>query len=150
MSDGHPHVALARRYELAGQIVVEEVCFDPFQATMLVTQLMKEGLACVEVRPTVLNFSAPMKHLDWLIRAQRIDHDGCPVMTWMIGNVTALTDAKDNVYPRKERGENKIDGPVALLMALARSMIPSADKPTSVYEALAALERAELPEGRVN
>ena len=39
-------------------------------------------------------------------------------MTWMIGNVTAMRDAKDNVYPRKARDENKIDGVVALLMAL--------------------------------
>jgi hypothetical protein len=33
----------------------------------------------------------------------RIEHDGCPVMTWMVGNVVALADAKDNVYPRKEQ-----------------------------------------------
>ena len=89
---------------------------------MLVVELMKAGIPCVEIRPTVLNFSAPMKHLDGLIRAGRLEHDGCPVMTWMIGNTVAMADAKDNVYPRKEQGESKIDGTVALLMALARDM----------------------------
>ena len=32
-------------------------------------------------------------------------------------------DAKENVYPRKERPENKIDGAVALIMALGRQMV---------------------------
>ena len=42
-------------------------------------------------------------------------------MTWMISNTVAKADAKDNVYPRKERDENKIDGVVALIMALGRA-----------------------------
>ena len=53
-------------------------------------------------------------------------------MTWMLSNVVAKPDAKDNVYPRKERPENKIDGPVALIRwpgawttsALKQAVIP--------------------------
>jgi hypothetical protein len=37
-------------------------------------------------------------------------HDGNPVLAWMIGNVVGHYDAKENVYPHKERPENKIDG----------------------------------------
>ena len=33
-------------------------------------------------------------------------------------------DAKDNVYPRKERAENKIDGAIALIMAIGLRKIP--------------------------
>ena len=40
----------------------------------------------------------------------------------MMPNVVAKQDAKDNVYPRKERDENKIDGAVALIMAIGRAM----------------------------
>ena len=40
-------------------------------------------------------------------------------MSWMMGNVVARVDAKDNIFPRKERYEQKIDGPVALIYALA-------------------------------
>ena len=43
----------------------------------------------------------------------------------MISNVVAQLDAKDNIYPRKERPENKIDGPVALIMALSRAIVYS-------------------------
>jgi phage terminase large subunit-like protein len=50
-------------------------------------------------------------------------HDGNPVLAWMIGNVVGDYDAKENVYPRKERPENKIDGAVALIMAIGRHMV---------------------------
>ena len=43
---------------------------------------------------------------------------------WLTSNVVAHLDAKDNIYPRKERPENKIDGIVALIMALARAFLP--------------------------
>lgn len=99
---------------------VEELAYDPFQATMLVTELMAEGVPVVEMRPTVLNFSEPMKMIDAQIRAGNIQHDGDPIMTWMMSNVVAKVDAKDNVYPRKEKAGNKIDGPVALMMSMGR------------------------------
>lgn len=108
--------------ELVSQFEIQELAYDPFQATMLITELMAEGVPVVEMRPTVLNFSEPMKALDGIIRAGKIKHNGDPLMSWMISNVTAKADAKDNVYPRKERPENKIDGVIALLMALGRHM----------------------------
>ncbi|KXW57496.1 phage terminase [Ferrovum myxofaciens] len=46
----------------------------------------------------------------------------------MISNVVCHRDQKDNIYPRKEREENKIDGVVALIMALGRQMAPSDDQ----------------------
>jgi len=39
--------------------------------------------------------------------------------------VVAKLDAKDNIYPNKERPENKIDGMVGLIMALSRAMLQS-------------------------
>ncbi len=99
--------------------VVTNVAYDPHQAMHLVRLLQDQGLPCLEVRPTVLTFSEPMKEFDALIAKGAIVHDGSPVMRWMMGNVTAVRDRKDNVYPRKEREENKIDGPVAAVALVA-------------------------------
>lgn len=99
---------------------LEEVAYDPAQAMMMVSELIDEGIACVEVRPLVLNFSEPMKQMDGLIRGHKIAHNGDPVYTWMLSNVVSKPDKKDNVYPNKDRDENKIDGPVAEMMAMAR------------------------------
>ena len=114
---------------------IEEWAYDPHQAMQLITHLQAADVSCVEVRPTVLNFSEPMKELDRLILSGKIVHDGNPVMTWMMSNVTAQLDRKDNVYPRKEREENKIDGPVALIAGLNRVLFADmADDGPSVYE----------------
>lgn len=101
---------------------LQEVPYDPHQATQLVGHMLDEGVPMVEIRPLVLNFSEPMKFLEALVLSGRITHDGNPAMTWMMSNVVCHRDAKDNIYPRKERDENKIDGPVALIMGIARSM----------------------------
>jgi len=108
--------------DLTEKFQVTEVAYDPHQAMMMVSELMAKGIPVIEVRPLVLNFSEPMKQMDGLIRSRKTAHNGDPVYTWMLSNVVAKPDAKDNVYPRKDREENKIDGPVAHMMALARFM----------------------------
>ena len=111
--------------ELGNAFDVQGIAFDPFQATQLSTRMLAEGLPMIEVRPTVLNFSEPMKTLEALVLQRKLVHDGDPVLTWMASNVVAHLDIKDNIYPRKERAENKIDGIVALIMALSRAIKPS-------------------------
>ena len=103
---------------------LREVPFDPWQATQLASNMVAEGLPMVEVRQTVANLSEPMKHFEALVMTgpERFQHDANPMMTWMVSNVVCHRDAKDNIYPRKERVENKIDGPVAVIMGLSRAM----------------------------
>jgi phage terminase large subunit-like protein len=119
--------------------LIDEVAFDPHQAHMMMAELRDEGFETIEVRPLVLNFSPAMKQMDGLIRSLKIAHNGDPVFTWMLSNVVAKADAKDNVYPRKDREQNKIDGPVAHMMALARWMSGEIEGP-SVYETRGILE----------
>lgn len=98
---------------------ISEFGFDPWQAEHLRQRLAEDGLNTVEFRQTVANMSEPMKMLQALVLEGKFHHDGCPVLTWMVSNVVCHTDAKDNIYPRKEFPENKIDGVIALIMALA-------------------------------
>ena len=101
---------------------ITEVLYDPFQATQFSTRMLAEGFPMIEYGATVKNFSEPMKQLEALILKKDIQFDMDPVLLWMFGNVTARLDLKDNIFPNKERPENKIDGVVALIMALARTM----------------------------
>lgn len=96
--------------------------FDPWNATQVVTHLMDFGLTCVEVPQTTNHLSAPMKEVQALIEAGRIHHTGDPVLSWAIGNVTAQEDRNENVFPRKESGEKKIDPAVALIIAIGRAL----------------------------
>lgn len=109
---------------------VEAVAFDPWQAAQLSQRMMDKGLEMIEVRPTVVNFSEPMKELEKRVKARdwRYNDD---IFTWMVGNVVAKVDKKDNIFPDKESVNNKIDGVVAAIMAMNRVLN---DDGPSVYE----------------
>jgi phage terminase large subunit-like protein len=89
----------------------------------MAAELADEGLPMVEVGATVKNFSQPMKEQQGWVRSKSYHHDGDPVMTWMMSNVVAKMDRKENVFPNKEFPANKIDGPVAEFMAVNRLLL---------------------------
>ena len=103
--------------------------FDPWQASYLIQRLQVENLSVLEYRQTVQNMSQPMKELEALVLSKRLHHNGDPVLSWMISNVVCHIDAKENIYPRKEKPANKIDGAVALIMAIGMWMLPRKDEP---------------------
>jgi len=108
--------------ELKSDYQLTSVPYDPFQATQFATRMLESGFPMIEYGATVKNFSEPMKELEALITSKRIVFEMDPVLQWMFGNVVAKQDKKDNIFPNKERDAAKIDGVVALIMALGRSM----------------------------
>ena len=111
---------------------LQAVATDPWQAQQMIQSLKKDGMPAEEYRQTVANMSEATKTLDALMREGRIHHPGNAVLNWMIGNVVGHYDAKENVYPRKEMPQNKIDGAIALIMALGWFVQREADTPLSV------------------
>jgi len=99
---------------------IAELGFDPHQATQLSSHLLEEGVPMVQVAQSIKTLNEPMKELERLVLSGRFVHDGNPVLEWMISNVVCHVNAKDEIYPRKEFPENKIDGVVAILIALNR------------------------------
>jgi phage terminase large subunit-like protein len=98
---------------------VRFVTYDRFQATQFATRMTDEGLPMVEFQQTVAKMSEPMKEIERLVIAGQLEHNGNPMMDWMMSNVSVKPDRKENIFPRKDRAEDKIDGPVAGIMAQA-------------------------------
>lgn len=109
---------------------VVDVCFDGWNAQQMIQNLTKDRLPLVEMRPNVANLSDPMKELESAVLDGRFHYNGDPIFQWMMSNVTVKQDARGNLYPRKERAENKIDGVFALLMAMARASVAVPAKPS--------------------
>ena len=116
--------------EFSKHHAVQEVAYDPWRATQLAHQLTKDGATAVEFRQTVQNMSPAMKEVESAVKSGRFHHDGNPVLAWMFSNVTAKEDAKENIFPRKEKPDQKIDGPVAVIMAVGRAMVGDELYPT--------------------
>lgn len=115
---------LAEAVEANRDCPVKESPIDPFGATGLSHELEDEGLTPVVLTQNYTNMSAPMKELEAAIESGRFHHDGNPIMTWCISNVIGknLPGNDDVVRPIKQGLDNKIDGAVALIMAMNRAM----------------------------
>lgn len=125
---------------------IDEAAFDRWGAARVVTVLQNLGFTVdpkiheqtgapllVEFGQGFASMSGPMKELERLVLAHQLEHNANPVMTWMADNLVAAQDPAGNIKPDKARSREKIDGMVALIMALDRAM--RRVKPTSsVYE----------------
>lgn len=118
---------------LQERFVLREIAYDRWGATGLATDLMADGFSVVPIGQGFASLSSPTKELERLILSKGIAHGGDPVLTWMMSNVAVLTDPAENIKPAKNKSTERIDGIVALIMALARQMVlPPASG--SVYE----------------
>ncbi len=112
---------------------VHSIAYDPWSATQLAQRMLERDMPMVEYPMTVGTMSEPTKQLDALMRDHRIRHDGNPVLAWCLSNVVGHRDAKDNVFPRKELPENKIDAAIALIMALGERIVRQHSKMETIY-----------------
>ena len=77
--------------------------------------------------------SEPMKEVEKMVLEQELIHFGHPVLRWMADNVVAKTDPSENIKPDKDKSKERIDGIVALIMAIDRCIRNEGDG-KSVYE----------------
>lgn len=117
----------------AAQHKCKEVAFDRWNASHVVTRLMDEGITMVPLGQGFASMSFPSKELEKLVIDAKLNHGGNPVLEWMAGNVATETDAAGNIKPSKKKSMEKIDGIVALVMALARYIVHNKPQ-TSKYE----------------
>jgi phage terminase large subunit-like protein len=118
--------------ELSEQFDIREIAYDRWGATQLVTQLQADGATCVPIGQGFASMSAPTKEIDKLILSGNLRHGAHPVLRWMAGNVAIEQDPAGNIKPSKKKSTEKIDGIVALIMAIDRATRTASL--TSVYE----------------
>jgi phage terminase large subunit-like protein len=117
------------KYDVRGLAYDRYIAFNG-----LVQSLIQEGFT--EMSPFGQGFvsmSEPAKELEKLLTegVLKINND---VMKWMFGNVVLSFDAAGNIKPDKKKSEKKIDGPVALVMALGEFMTQEANVSGSIYD----------------
>lgn len=105
------------------QFDVQEIAFDPALSMYFAGKLIEEGLPLVEIAQRSLFFTPPLLQVENLVLEGKLKFDGNPVMSWMVSNlVVKVSKFNELRSPTKEREENKIDGPMAMLMALGRAL----------------------------
>lgn len=116
---------------------IQELAFDQREAGYLINNIQEwASFECIEVTQSPAMLSQPMKELEALVYDKMIRHDGNKIMTWMIGNVMKKQGRNSGpvkyYYPTKQKDSDKIDGPVALIMAIGQAMLKGVPQ-ESVY-----------------
>ena len=119
--------------ELGERYNIREIAFDRWGAVQMVQNLEGMGFTVVAFGQGFKDMSPPSKELMKLVLEERIAHGANPVLRWMMDNVTVRTDPAGNIKPDKEKSTEKIDGAVAMIMALDRATRLGGDT-SSVYD----------------
>jgi phage terminase large subunit-like protein len=96
---------------------IDEIAFDPWNISQLVTQLQGDGFTVVPVRQGFATLSPPTKEFEKAMLAGKLQHGNHPILRWMAGNAATEEDATGNIKPSKTKSAEKIDGIVASVMA---------------------------------
>lgn len=107
--------------ELKSRYDIREIAFDRWGAFQMAQHLTESGFTVVQFGQGYKDMSPASKELERLLLDKKIAHNGNPVLRWMVDNVALQRDAAGNIKPSKEKSFERIDGVVAMIMALDRA-----------------------------
>jgi len=122
--------------ECAESYNVKSVAYDRWNSNSLVQQLTDKGIEMDPFGQGFISMTAPIKNAEILIKKKLLHHGGHGMLRWMAANVVTKKDDAENVKFSKSKAGDKIDGVIAMIMALGE-MITSEGKDmtgSSTYE----------------
>lgn len=120
--------------ELGKRFNIREIAFDRWGATQMVQDLENIGFTVVPFGQGFKDMSPPTKELYKLVLEKRIAHGGNPVLRWNVDNIFIKRDPAGNIKADKAKSTEKIDGAIAMIMALDRAIRCGNDTSESVYD----------------
>lgn len=115
---------------------IKELAYDRWGSALLINDLQDEGFVTEEKEagpghPLIVPFGQGFKSMspatESLVnivheKEKRLQHGGNPVLRWNIDNLVLTKDPAGNMKPDKAKAAQRIDGAVALIMALDRAI----------------------------
>lgn len=123
--------------ELSQRYNIREIAFDRWGSSTLTTVLADISPELIEFGQGYKSMSPALKELMALVIDQKIAHGGNPVLWWHANSLVVKQDPAGNIRaskPDRDKSSNRIDGMVALVMALDRAIRQGANAGKSVYE----------------
>ena len=117
------HYGFIERFicQLGERYDIREIAHDRWNATMMVQTLEDDGFTMVPFGQGFKDMSPPTKELMRIVLEHNLCHGGHPVLRWNMDNAYVRTDPAGNLKLDKEKSTEKVDGAVALVMALDRA-----------------------------
>ncbi len=121
-------VALSKKYN------IRQVAIDRWNAHQITTQLQGEGLNVLGFGQGYGSMSSPTAALEAAVVGGKLLHGGHPVLSWQASNVAVQSDHQGNKKPSKAKSTERIDGIVALIMALGIHATSTAPAPAQSWD----------------
>jgi phage terminase large subunit-like protein len=120
-------VTVLDRFEVKG------VNYDPWGSKQLRSHLEDAGAPIWECRQGFATLSPPSKELERLVAEGKLRHGGNPVLRYCMSGLAFVEDPAGNIKPDRRRSTGRVDGMVALIMAL-EAWLTDETPGRSVYE----------------
>lgn len=107
------------------QYNVRGVAYDRWGSDGVIQSIIKGGFPESKLdlyKQTTLDMTMPTKELETAIMLQKLNHEGNPVLRWMASNVVIYMDSSGGMKFDKSKSIDKIDGMVAMAMAVGEEM----------------------------
>jgi phage terminase large subunit-like protein len=121
-------VALSKKYN------IRQVAIDRWNAHQITTQLQGEGINVLGFGQGYGSMSSPTAALEAAVVGGKLLHGGHPVLAWQASNVAVQSDHQGNKKPSKAKSTERIDGIVALIMALGIHATSTAPAPAQSWD----------------
>lgn len=120
-------------------VTVASIGYDPWNASETVQELEAAGYVMVPIRQGYGSLSAPSKLLEALILGSTLEapllrHSGHPLLRWNADCVEVRSDDNGNIRPVKPnrvKSSKRIDGIVALIMAVREELLGETEEGSS-------------------
>ena len=113
-------LAIIDRYGLNVQELAVDRAFQGFEIIRALSE--EDGFVAFAHGQGSLGMIPPTKLTKDCILGGRLKHDGNAVLRWMMSNVV-VHPGEGEEYPMKKKSPDKIDGAVAMIMAVGRALI---------------------------
>lgn len=116
---------------------LQQTALDMKFAAKLAVELEVDGFDVLRFPQGYATFCAPTLEFERQILSGLLLHLRNPVTRWMMGNIVLKKGTEGDVMPSKAKSAEKIDGPVALIMAIGAAGLHPAKPPRQpVHRAL--------------
>lgn len=121
-------VVKTKLLEIAKFFEVQEIDADRAFATMLIQELEKEHLTCVDIPQTFMTLTNPLNETERLLKEKKLTHEASPVARWCFGNASIAKNGNGQIKLVKEhKGKSvvrtrRIDLVSAWIDAMARAV----------------------------
>lgn len=107
-----------RIIEVCNRLGVTHVLYDPWNASQMAINLQTDGVNCEQFQQTTRLFNEPIKYIEKATALGNFAHGGHAALRWMVQNVNLYIDGNGNAKINKGKSNEKVDGVVALAMAV--------------------------------